>query len=95
MFLNPFCAKRPLTNIPRWMYNDCEVMPVAYKDKQQLFDYNNTFNKSRYDTIKVLPSKEEGQQIREHAALAGLSVSSYILKAVREQMAKDDKEPDR
>lgn len=62
---------------------------MAYKDKQQLYDYNNKFQRETYDRIQVLAKKEEGQRIREAAARAGQSVSGYILQAVRDRMDKE------
>ena len=62
---------------------------MAYKDKQQMYDYNNQYQARTYDRIQVLAQKEEGQQIRQAAGDAGQSVSAYILQAVRERMAKE------
>lgn len=61
---------------------------MAYKDKKQLYDYNNNFQRQTYDRIQVLPKKEEGQRIRQAAAAAGQSVSEFILDAVRERLDK-------
>lgn len=61
---------------------------MAYKDKKQLYDYNNNFQRQTYDRIQVLPKKEEGQRIRQAAATAGQSVSEFILDAVRERLDK-------
>lgn len=61
---------------------------MAYKDKKQLYDYNNNFQRQTYDRIQVLPKKEEGQRIRRAAAAAGQSVSEFILDAVRERLDK-------
>lgn len=46
----------------------------------------------KLDQIMVRPYKEEGQQIREHAAKAGQSVQQYILQAVRDRMARESVE---
>lgn len=62
---------------------------MAYKDKQQLYDYNNKFQRETYDRIQVLAKKEEGQRIREAAAAAGETVSAFILGAVRDRMDKE------
>lgn len=59
---------------------------MAYKDKKQMYDYNNNFQRQTYDRIQVLPKKEEGQRIREAAAAAGQSVSEFILDAVRDRL---------
>lgn len=59
---------------------------VPYKDKQEMFDKVNTYNKKRYDVLRATPTKEEGKIIRDAAASAGQSVSTYILNAVRAWM---------
>lgn len=59
---------------------------MAYKDKQQMYDYNNQYQARTYDRIQVLAPKEEGQQIRQAAAAAGQSVSAYIMQAVRQRL---------
>lgn len=43
---------------------------------------------SAHDQIKIRPTLEEGEQIRQAAAAAGLSVQAFILQAVRAQMKK-------
>lgn len=43
------------------------------------------------DAIMLRPTKEEGQEIREAAAAAGLSVQAYILQAVRERMERESR----
>ena len=43
------------------------------------------YQKNR-DAIMLRPTKQEGQQIRNAAAVAGQSVQAYILEAVRDRM---------
>lgn len=64
---------------------------MAYKDKQQLYSYNNNFQREKYDVLRVLVPKADGitQEIRDRARAAGQSVSAYILQAVRDRMAKE------
>ena len=62
---------------------------MAYKDKQQMYDYNNTFQREKYDVLRVLAPKGEGPEIKAAAAAAGQSVSAYILQAVRDRMNKE------
>lgn len=45
----------------------------------------------KMDSITIRPSKEEGARIRQAAADAGVSVSKYILDAVRDRMDGGDK----
>ena len=40
--------------------------------------------------ITIQPYKDEAQKIKSAASLAGLSVTQYILKAVRKQMEIDE-----
>ena len=44
---------------------------------------------AKLDQIKIQPYKEEGQLIRDAAAIAGVSVQRYILDAVRERMERE------
>lgn len=46
---------------------------------------------AKLDQIKIQPYKEEGAQIRAAAAAAGQSLQAYILDAVRDRMAKEQK----
>lgn len=62
---------------------------MAYKDKAQETKYKNEYNRQTYDIMKVTPTKEEGQRIRDSAAAVGQSVSAYILEAVRDRMEKE------
>lgn len=43
----------------------------------------------KLDQIMVRPYKEEGQQIRDAAQMAGQSTQAYILQAVRERMERE------
>ena len=62
---------------------------MAFKDKTAEVKYKNDYTRQTYDRIGLTPTKEEGQRIRQAAANAGQSVSSYILQAVRERMERD------
>ena len=48
-------------------------------DKQA---YNNDYKRQNYDRITALLRKEEGAQIRQDAAAAGVSVTEYVRRAV-------------
>lgn len=56
-------------------------MPVTEAHKRA----SKKWNESR-DNIMIRPDKDEGQQIREAAAAAGLSVQQFILSAVRSKL---------
>ena len=45
----------------------------------------------KQDNIMIRPTKEEGAQIRQAAADAGMSVQAYILEAIRAYMKKDQR----
>lgn len=49
----------------------------------------NARHAEKLDFIAIKPYKEEGIQIRAAAAAAGESVQGYILRAIRERMARD------
>lgn len=59
---------------------------MAYKDKQQMYDYNNNFQKEKYDVLRVLVPKGEGETIKAAAKAAGMSTSAFILSAIRGKM---------
>lgn len=63
---------------------------MAYKDKRRLYDYNNRFQRENYDRITIIPRKDEGLLIRKAAADAGVTVSAFVLQAVREQMLVEE-----
>ena len=46
----------------------------------------NKAHQKKLDRIIMQPYKEEGAEIRDAAARAGMSVQKYILTAVREYM---------
>lgn len=51
----------------------------------------NARHAATLDVIRVQPKKEEGAAIRAAAAEAGQSLQGYILQAVRDRMAKEQK----
>ena len=50
---------------------------------------SNRKSDMKYQQILLKPYKDEGQLIREFAAVAGQSVQGYILQAVRERMDRE------
>lgn len=67
-------------------------MPVRTKVKEHRSMANKDAVKKyqeAHDFIKLRPTSEEGAAIRAAAAAAGMSAQGYILKAVREQMKKE------
>jgi len=67
-------------------------MPVktTYKEHSSMANKDAVKKyQEKCDAIMLRPSKEEGAAIRAAAAAAGMSVQSYVLQAVREQMQKE------
>lgn len=50
---------------------------------------NAKHQSEKLSRITIQPYKEEAQQIKEAALASGMSVTQYILKAVRAQMGAD------
>ena len=61
-----------------------EAKPVANKDAVKKYQQAR-------DAFKLRPTKEEGAEIREAAAAAGMSVQAFILQAVREKITENKK----
>lgn len=49
----------------------------------------NARHAEKLDQLRIQPTKEEGQRIRQAAAEAGQSVNKYVLDAVRARMERD------
>lgn len=60
---------------------------MAYKDKETLYQYNNTYTARSYDKITVLLPKGERARIAAHARELGLTTSAYIVGLIRADMA--------
>lgn len=52
---------------------------------------SNAAHMAKLGAIQIRPYKDEAEQIRAAAAAAGQSTTAYILQAVRERMAKEQK----
>lgn len=52
----------------------------------------NKYMKRVYDRITITPSKEDGARYRAHAEKRGESMNSFINRAIKEQMRRDDEE---
>lgn len=66
-------------------------MPVRVNVKERAAMANKDAVKKYqavHDQIKIRPTMEEGAEIRQAAAAAGLSVQAFILQAVREKIKK-------
>jgi len=67
---------------------------MAYKDKAQAVEYNNSFISRSYDRINLTVQKGEKDAIRSYAASRGESVNAFINRAIRNQMLADEKKPE-
>ena len=59
-------------------------MPVSETKRR-----NNDAYNAKCDRIVIQPKKEQGQEIRDAAAIAGQSLQGYILQAIAERMERD------
>ena len=59
---------------------------MAFKDKERESEYKNQFAREKYDRLSLVAPKDEGQQIKQAAAVQGESVNEYIRQAVRRRM---------
>ena len=53
----------------------------------------NKYVKANYDRINVTMHKGEKEVIQKHAAALGESVNGYIVRSIRERMARDNAAP--
>ena len=64
-------------------------MPMSEKERASRVRASVKWAKSR-DSIVLRPTKEEGAQIREAAQAAGISMTEFILDAVRSRIAHEN-----
>lgn len=64
---------------------------MAYKNKADAIKYNNNFIKDTYDRINLTVPKGEKEKIRLHAESQGEKVNSFIQRAIKETMVRDNK----
>lgn len=65
-------------------------MPL--KDKGKAMQYNNAFNRQKYDRISVMVQKGQKEQIQAAASRQGQSLNAYIVGAVNERMEREQPE---
>ena len=53
----------------------------------------NKYIKNNYDRINVTVPKGERDKIKNHAQSIGESVNAFIVRAISETMARDDRTP--
>lgn len=54
--------------------------------------YNNAFNRQKYDRISVMVQKGQKEQIQAAASRQGQSLNAYIVGAVNERMEREQPE---
>lgn len=52
--------------------------------------YDNEYVRNNYDRISLVVPRGQKSQIQAHADLHGESVNSFIQRAIRETMERDD-----
>lgn len=55
---------------------------MAYKDIAKAVEYNNNFNKEKYDRISLMVEKGKKDIIKEKAKEHGESVNAFINRAI-------------
>ena len=59
--------------------------------KYDKVSYNNEYNAQAYDRISLMVKKGDKEMIKEHAQKRGERVNTFINRAIRETMDRDNK----
>lgn len=65
---------------------------MAYKNKADAIKYNNNFIKDAYDRINLTVPKGQKEVIRLHAESKGEKVNTFICRAIKETIERDNQE---
>ena len=65
---------------------------MAYKNKADAIKYNNNFIKDAYDRINLTVPKGQKEVIRLHAESKGEKVNTFIYRAIKETIERDNQE---
>ena len=60
---------------------------MTRKDKTKTIQYNNEFNKLKYDRITIMLPKGDKDTLQAAADQAGQSVNAYIKQAIQARLA--------
>lgn len=60
---------------------------MTRKDKAKTIQYNNEFNKLKYDRITIMLPKGDKDTLQAAADQAGQSVNAYIKQAIQARLA--------
>ncbi len=63
---------------------------MAYKDRSQMIQSVNAYNKIKYDRVTVMLPSGEREKLKAYARAHGESVNSYLLRLIQEDMKKED-----
>lgn len=63
---------------------------MAYKNKADAIKYNNNFIKDTYDRINLTVPKGKKEIIRLHAESKGEKINTFIQRAIKETMERDN-----
>lgn len=59
---------------------------LAYKNKQDMYDNVNKYQKEKYDRITVMAAKGKKDEYRAAASLKGMSLSAFVMYCVDEKI---------
>ncbi len=64
---------------------------MPYANKEQRSKYKNSYNSEHYARLALIMSPDDAAMIRTAAKNCNQNYSQYVLQAVRERMAREEK----
>lgn len=61
---------------------------MAFKEKEKELSYIAQYQKDNYDRITVMTPKGTKEQVKNAAALKGMSASSFILECINKELER-------
>lgn len=61
---------------------------MAYKNKQDMYNNVNRYQKEKYDRITVMASKGKKAEYQAAAKLKGMSLSAFVMQCVDDKIAE-------
>lgn len=61
---------------------------MAYKNKQDMYNNVNRYQKEKYDRITVMASKGKKAEYQAAARLKGMSLSAFVMQCVDDKIAE-------
>lgn len=62
---------------------------MGYKDKKKMVSYINEYNAKNYDRFSLMLDGGQKEEIRAHAIAKGETVNSFIKRAIKETIERD------